>query len=165
MYPPAALQATRWSPFVIGGCEPRTVTDFEVCKRHGLNKTIADTLKPGGICARCGLSRICGGFYEDMMEVCPKATTCSITSNPMAMNTRAMHARYPHIKQWSACAILGTGNGGRTRRATEYRSRPLRAIAAPVLTFTWRFTLELEAQTADENLCRSYPELLAAHDV
>jgi alpha-galactosidase len=35
--------------FQIGGYEPCTVTDFEVCKRHGLEQTIADTLGPGGI--------------------------------------------------------------------------------------------------------------------
>ncbi len=31
--------------FQIGGYEPCTVTDFEVCKRHGLEQTIADTLQ------------------------------------------------------------------------------------------------------------------------
>ncbi|VEB04454.1 alpha-galactosidase [Klebsiella pneumoniae] len=35
--------------FQIGGYEPCTVTDFAVCKRHGLEQTIADTLGPGGI--------------------------------------------------------------------------------------------------------------------
>lgn len=34
--------------FQIGGYEPCTVTDFAVCKRHGLEQTIADTLGPGG---------------------------------------------------------------------------------------------------------------------
>lgn len=35
--------------FQIGGYEPCTVTDFAVCKKHGLEQTIADTLGPGGI--------------------------------------------------------------------------------------------------------------------
>ena len=35
--------------FQIGGYEPCTVTDFDVCKRHGLEQTIADTLGTGGI--------------------------------------------------------------------------------------------------------------------
>ncbi|SUG80111.1 Alpha-galactosidase [Salmonella enterica subsp. enterica] len=50
--------------FQIGGYEPCTVTDFEVCKRHGLEQTIADTLGRAALCARCGLSRICGGFAK-----------------------------------------------------------------------------------------------------
>lgn len=38
--------------FQIGGYEPCTVTDFEVCKRHGLEQTIADTVGAGRYYAR-----------------------------------------------------------------------------------------------------------------
>ena len=89
--------------FQIGGYEPCTVTDFEVCKRHGTEQTIADTLGPGGIMRALRtiphLWRIC----EDMMEVCPKATMLNYV-NPMAMNTgRCMPAI--RISNRSACAI------------------------------------------------------------
>ena len=47
--------------FQIGGYEPCTVTDFEVCKRHGLEQTIADTLGPAASCGHCVPSPICGG--------------------------------------------------------------------------------------------------------
>lgn len=65
----AALQGADFVvvAFQIGGYEPCAVTDFEVCKRHGLEQTIADTLGPG-VCARCGPSRISGRF-EDMSEL------------------------------------------------------------------------------------------------
>lgn len=50
--------------FQIGGYEPCTVTDFAVCKRHGLEQTIADTLGRAALCARCALSRIYGRFVR-----------------------------------------------------------------------------------------------------
>jgi alpha-galactosidase len=94
--------------FQIGGYQPCTVTDFEVCKLHGLEQTIADTLGPGGIMRALRtiphLWRIC----EDMTEVCPQATMLNYV-NPMAMNTWAMYARYPHIKQVGLChSVQGT---------------------------------------------------------
>lgn len=46
--------------FQIGGYEPCTVTDFEVCKRHGSEQTIADTLGPGALCAPCVPYLTCG---------------------------------------------------------------------------------------------------------
>lgn len=49
--------------FQIGGYEPCTVTDFAVCKRHGLEQTIADTWGQAALCARC-LSRIYGRFVR-----------------------------------------------------------------------------------------------------
>lgn len=88
--------------FQIGGYQPCTVTDFEVCKLHGVEQTIADTLGPGGIMRALRtiphLWRIC----DDMTEVCPNATMLNYV-NPMAMNTWAMYARYPHIKQVGLC--------------------------------------------------------------
>lgn len=46
--------------FQIGGYEPCTVTDFEVCKRHGLEQTIADTLGRAVLCVRYAPFRTCG---------------------------------------------------------------------------------------------------------
>lgn len=94
--------------FQIGGYQPCTVTDFEVCKLHGLEQTIADTLGPGGIMRALRtiphLWRIC----DDMTEVCPNATMLNYV-NPMAMNSWAMYARYPHIKQVGLChSVQGT---------------------------------------------------------
>ncbi|MBX4313471.1 alpha-glucosidase/alpha-galactosidase, partial [Mycobacterium tuberculosis] len=45
---------------------------------------------------------------DDMSEVCPDATMLNYV-NPMAMNTWAMYARYPHIKQVGLChSVQGT---------------------------------------------------------
>lgn len=60
--------------FQIGGYEPCTVTDFEVCKRHGLEQTIADTLGPGGIMRALRTIPHLWQICEDMTEVCPDAT-------------------------------------------------------------------------------------------
>ena len=78
--------------FQIGGYEPCTVTDFEVCKRHGLEQTIADTLGPGGIMRALRTIPHLWQICEDMTEVCPDATMLNYV-NPMAMNTWAMYAR------------------------------------------------------------------------
>lgn len=48
--------------FQIGGYEPCTVTDFEVCKRHGLEQTIAIRWGRAVLCARYVPFRICGKF-------------------------------------------------------------------------------------------------------
>ncbi len=72
--------------FQIGGYEPCTVTDFEVCKRHGLEQTIADTLGPGGIMRALRTIPHLWQICEDMTEVCPDATMLNYV-NPMAMNT------------------------------------------------------------------------------
>jgi alpha-galactosidase len=48
------------------------------------------------------------GICDDMTEVCPQATMLNYV-NPMAMNTWAMYARYPHIKQVGLChSVQGT---------------------------------------------------------
>lgn len=146
--------------FQIGGYEPCTVTDFEVCKRHGLEQTIADTLGPGGIMRALRtiphLWRIC----EDMTEVCPKATMLNYV-NPMAMNTWAMYARYPHIKQVGLChSVQGTAE--ELARDLNIDPASLRYRCAGINHMA--FYLELERKTADGTYVDLYPELLAAYD-
>lgn len=146
--------------FQIGGYEPCTVTDFEVCKRHGLEQTIADTLGPGGIMRALRtiphLWRIC----EDMTEVCPKATMLNYV-NPMAMNTWAMYARYPHIKQVGLChSVQGTAE--ELARDLNIDPTSLRYRCAGINHMA--FYLELERKTADGTYVNLYPELLAAYD-
>ena len=94
--------------FQIGGYEPATVTDFEVPKRFGLRQTIADTLGVGGIMRGLRtvphLWRIC----EDMAEVCPQAVMLQYV-NPMAINTWAIGAKFPEIRQVGLChSVQGT---------------------------------------------------------
>ena len=51
---PNRKDALRDADFVVnaiqvGGYDPCTITDFEIPKKYGLNQTIADTLRIGGI--------------------------------------------------------------------------------------------------------------------
>jgi alpha-galactosidase len=132
--------------FQIGGYQPCTVTDFEVCKLHGLEQTIADTLGPGGIMRALRtiphLWRIC----EDMTEVCPQATMLNYV-NPMAMNTWAMYARYPHIKQVGLChSVQGTAE--ELAHDLDLDPADLRYRCAGINHMAFYLSLEKNAQTA-----------------
>ena len=94
--------------FQIGGYKPCTVTDFDIPKRYGLRQTIADTLGVGGIMR--GLSTVPHllKLAGDMRAVCPNAVMLQYV-NPMAINTWALTARYPDIRQVGLChSIQGT---------------------------------------------------------
>ncbi len=88
--------------FQIGGYEPCTVTDFEVPKKFGLRQTIADTLGIGGIMRGLRTVPHLWSICEDMTDVCPDALMLQYV-NPMAINTWAIAAKYPHIKQVGLC--------------------------------------------------------------
>ena len=88
--------------FQIGGYEPCTVTDFAIPDRFGLKQTIADTLGIGGIMRGLRTVPHLWSICEDMLEVCPNAVLLQYV-NPMAINTWAIGARYPQIKQVGLC--------------------------------------------------------------
>ncbi len=94
--------------FQIGGYEPATVTDFEVPKKFGLRQTIADTLGIGGIMRGIRTVPHLWDICADMMEVCPQAIMLQYV-NPMAINTWAIGAKYPEIRQVGLChSVQGT---------------------------------------------------------
>ena len=94
--------------FQIGGFEPCTVTDFEVPKKFGLRQTIADTLGVGGIMRGLRTVPHLWKICEDMMQVCPQAILLQYV-NPMAINTWAITAKYPKIRQVGLChSVQGT---------------------------------------------------------
>lgn len=94
--------------FQIGGYQPATVTDFEVPKRFGLRQTIADTLGVGGIMRGLRTVPHLWSICADMMEVAPSAVMLQYV-NPMAINTWAIGAKYPHIRQVGLChSVQGT---------------------------------------------------------
>ena len=94
--------------FQIGGYEPATVTDFEVPKKFGLRQTIADTLGIGGIMRGLRTVPHLWSLCEDMTEVCPEAIMLQYV-NPMAINTWAISAKYPAIRQVGLChSVQGT---------------------------------------------------------
>ena len=144
--------------FQIGGYEPCTVTDFEVCKRHGLEQTIADTLGPGGIMRALRTIPHLWQICDDMTEVCPNATMLNYV-NPMAMNTWAMYARYPHIKQVGLChSVQGTAE--ELAHDLDLDPADLRYRCAGINHMA--FYLSLEKKTGDGSYVSIYPDMLQA---
>jgi len=94
--------------FQIGGYDPCTITDFEVPKKYGLRQTIADTLGIGGIMRGIRTVPHLWSICQDMTEVCPEATLLQYV-NPMAINTWAIAAKFPNIRQVGLChSVQGT---------------------------------------------------------
>ncbi len=94
--------------FQIGGYKPCTVTDFEIPKAYGLRQTIADTLGVGGIMRGLRTVPHLWALAEDMRALCPNALMLNYV-NPMAINTWALTARYPDIRQVGLChSVQGT---------------------------------------------------------
>ncbi|EGK0962760.1 alpha-glucosidase/alpha-galactosidase [Salmonella enterica] len=145
--------------FQIGGYKPCTVTDFEICKRFGVEQTIADTLGPGGIMRALRTIPHLWQVCEDMLDVCPDATMLNYV-NPMAMNTWAMYERYPQIKQVGLChSVQGTAE----ELALDLNIDPatLRYRCAGINHMA--FYLSLERKTSDGKYVNIYPELLNAY--
>jgi alpha-galactosidase len=94
--------------FQIGGYDPCTITDFEVPKKFGLRQTIADTLGIGGIMRGLRTVPHLWKICDDMMQVAPNAIMLQYV-NPMAINTWAIAAKYPQIRQVGLChSVQGT---------------------------------------------------------
>jgi alpha-galactosidase len=94
--------------FQVGGYEPCTVTDFEIPKKFGLRQTIADTLGIGGIMRGLRTVPVLWQVAEDMRQHAPKAIMLQYV-NPMAINTWAIGAKYPDIRQVGLChSVQGT---------------------------------------------------------
>ena len=94
--------------FQVGGYDPCTITDFEVPKKFGLRQTIADTLGIGGIMRGIRTVPHLWSICEDMMQVAPDAIMMQYV-NPMAINTWAIAAKYPKIRQVGLChSVQGT---------------------------------------------------------
>lgn len=88
--------------FQIGGYQPCTVIDFEIPKKFGLRQTIADTLGIGGIMRGIRTVPHLWKICQDMVEVAPNAVMLQYV-NPMAINTWAITAKYPEIRQVGLC--------------------------------------------------------------
>ncbi|KJY77420.1 alpha-galactosidase [Vibrio coralliilyticus] len=146
--------------FQIGGYEPCTVTDFEVCKRHGLEQTIADTLGPGGIMRSLRTIPHLWSVCEDMKQVCPDATMLNYV-NPMAMNTWAMYEKYPEIKQVGLChSVQGTAE--ELARDLDLDYVDLRYTCAGINHMA--YYLSLEKKDEQGNYVDIYPDLLDAFE-
>lgn len=146
--------------FQIGGYEPCTVTDFEICKKHGVEQTIADTLGAGGIMRALRTIPHLWQVCEDMLAVCPNATMLNYV-NPMAMNTWAMYEKYPQIKQVGLChSVQGTAE--ELARDLEIAYSDLRYTCAGINHMAYYLTLEKKQDNGE--YVDIYPELLSAFE-
>ncbi len=94
--------------FQIGGYRPCTVTDFDIPKAYGLRQTIADTLGVGGIMRGLRTVPHLWAIAQDMRALCPDALMLNYV-NPMAINTWALTARFPDLRQVGLChSVQGT---------------------------------------------------------
>lgn len=141
--------------FQIGGYEPCTVTDFDIPKKYGLRQTIADTLGVGGIMRGLRTVPHLWKICDDMLEICPDALMMQYV-NPMAINTWAIAAKYPTIKQVGLChSVQGTakelaGDLGIEIENMRYRSAGINHMA---------YYLNLEERLPDGSYRDLYPVL------
>lgn len=99
-------EALRGADFVcnaiqVGGYDPATKADFDICNKHGLKMTIGDTLGPAGIFRALRTIPVLETFTQSMEKNCPKALFCNYT-NPMAILSGYMQ-RYTPIKTVGLC--------------------------------------------------------------
>jgi len=141
--------------FQIGGYKPCTVTDFEVPKTYGLRQTIADTLGVGGIMRGLRTVPHLWALAEAMREMCPEALMLQYV-NPMAINTWALGAKYPDIKQVGLCHSV-QGTAAELARDLDIPVGDLRYTAAGINHMA--FFLNFEAKTADGSYRDLYPAL------
>jgi alpha-galactosidase len=145
--------------FQIGGYQPCTVTDFDLPKSVGLRQTIADTLGIGGIMRGLRTVPHLWKLAEDMRAVCPQAIMLQYV-NPMAINTWALGAKYPDIRQVGLChSVQGTAE--ELARDLDIPSTSLRYRAAGINHMA--FYLNFEAKQPDGTYRDLYPDLNAGY--
>lgn len=141
--------------FQIGGFNPSTVVDFDVPKKYGLRQTIADTLGVGGIMRGLRTVPHLWKLAEDMAAICPDAIMLQYV-NPMAINTWALGAKYPHVKQVGLChSVQGTAE--ELARDLDIPVADLRYRAAGINHMA--FYLNFEARNPDGTYRDLYPAL------
>ena len=146
--------------FQIGGYKPCTITDFDLPKSYGLEQTIGDTLGIGGIMRGLRTVPHLWSVCEDMRAVCPNATLLQYV-NPMAINTWAISARFPDIKQVGLChSVQGTAE--ELARDLDLAVEDLRYRAAGINHMA--FYLELAAKQKDGSYGDLYPALQQGYD-
>jgi alpha-galactosidase len=145
--------------FQIGGYEPATVTDFEVPKKYGLRHTIADTLGVGGIMRGLRTVPHLWKICEDILAVCPNAIMLQYV-NPMAINTWAITAKFPTIRQVGLChSVQGTAHELADDLDIPYDEIRYRAAGINHMAFY----LSFEHRQADGSYRDLYPDLLRAY--
>ena len=145
--------------FQIGGYDPCTITDFDVPKRYGLRQTIADTLGVGGIMRGLRTVPHLWKICDDMLVVCPNAILLQYV-NPMAINTWAITAKYPTIRQVGLChSVQGTAMELALDLDIPYEEIRYRAAGINHMAFYLKF----EHRQKDGSYRDLYPDLVRAY--
>lgn len=141
--------------FQIGGYKPCTVTDFDIPNSYGLRQTIGDTLGIGGIMRGLRTVPHLWKLCEDMRAVCPDALLLQYV-NPMAINTWAITARYPDIKQVGLChSVQGTAEELARDLGVEVKNLRYRSAGINHMAFYLEF-----GEVMDDGRIRDlYPDL------
>jgi alpha-galactosidase len=145
--------------FQVGGYEPCTVTDFEVPKKYNLRQTIADTLGVGGIMRGLRTVPVLWDLCADMMELCPDAILMQYV-NPMAINTWAISAKYPKIRQVGLCHSV-QGTAAELANDLDLPVEDIRYRAAGINHMA--FYLKFEHREKDGSYRDLYPDLVAGY--
>jgi len=145
--------------FQIGGYDPCTITDFDVPKRYGLRQTIADTLGVGGIMRGLRTVPHLWKICDDMLVVCPNAILLQYV-NPMAINTWAITAKYPTIRQVGLChSVQGTAMELALDLDIPYEEIRYRAAGINHMAFYLKF----EHRQKDGSYRDLYPDLVRGY--
>ncbi len=145
--------------FQIGGYDPCTITDFEVPKKFGLRQTIADTLGIGGIMRGLRTVPHLWSICDDMRQVAPNAIMLQYV-NPMAINTWAIAAKYPDIRQVGLCHSV-QGTAMELARDLDIPAGEIRYKAAGINHMA--FYLNFEHRRPDGGYRDLYPALLEGY--
>ena len=145
--------------FQVGGYDPCTITDFEIPKKFGLRQTIADTLGIGGIMRGIRTVPHLWSICEDMLQVAPNAIMLQYV-NPMAINTWAMAAKYPTIKQVGLCHSV-QGTAYELARDLDIPVSEIRYKAAGINHMAFYTTFE--HKQADGSWKNLYPDLVKGY--
>jgi alpha-galactosidase len=145
--------------FQVGGYDPCTITDFEVPKKFGLRQTIADTLGIGGIMRGLRTVPVLWGICEDMLAVAPNAIMLQYV-NPMAINTWAIAAKYPTIRQVGLCHSV-QGTAYELARDLDIPVEEIRYRAGGINHMA--FYLNFEHRQADGSYRDLYPDLVKGY--
>lgn len=145
--------------FQIGGYDPCTITDFEVPKKFGLRQTIADTLGIGGIMRGIRTVPHLWSICEDMMQVSPNAIMLQYV-NPMAINTWAIAAKYPNIRQVGLCHSV-QGTAWELARDLDIPFDEIRYRAGGINHMA--FYLNFEHRQPDGSYRNLYPDLIKGY--
>ncbi len=157
----AALDGTDFVvvAFQIGGYDPCTITDFEIPKKFGLRQTIADTLGIGGIMRGLRTVPHLWKICEDLRAVAPNAIMLQYV-NPMAINTWAIAAKYPEIRQVGLCHSV-QGTAMELARDLDIPVSELRYKAAGINHMA--FYLNFEHRQPDGSYRDLYPALFEGY--